>query len=59
MCTTLETQSFIAKQDFHQEEIKAAASTGITIPAGKLKTLLWIICWDLQEKDAAVWLTKQ
>ena len=29
------------------------------IPAGKLKTLLWNICEDLQEKDGAVFLIKQ
>lgn len=37
MYTTLETQSFVAKQDVHQEEIQVAF-LGTAIPEGKLKT---------------------
>lgn len=56
MCTTLEIQGFIAKQDVHQEEIKTLSTLS---PRGKLKTLLQISCEDPQQKGCAVLLTNQ
>ena len=50
MCTTLETQGFIAKEDVHQEEIKAAPSWVQRFLRESLKTSLWAICEDLQGK---------